>query len=78
MFLWVWTAGKPSQLVEVHSPQNGNKAHVQARRSVHRGVGSDTTSMSAESHSSRHSHLTQHSIVSSTYNTNLFFCCLFC
>jgi circadian locomoter output cycle kaput protein len=58
------SAGKPSQLVEVHSPQSGKKAHAQTWHSIQRGVGSDSTSMSAESHSSRHSHLTQHSIQS--------------
>jgi hypothetical protein len=77
MFLWIWTAGKSSQLVEVCSPQGGNSVKARTRHSVHRGVGSDSTSMSADSQSSRHSHLTQHSIVSTTCIMNLLFCSVF-
>ncbi|XP_023713872.1 circadian locomoter output cycles protein kaput isoform X2 [Cryptotermes secundus] len=60
------SAGKPSRLAEVHSPQGGNGLKARTRPSVHRGAGSDSTSMSADSPSSRHSEFTQRSTRSRT------------
>lgn len=60
------SAGKPSRLAEVHSPQGGNGAKARTRHSVLRAAGSDSTSMSADSPSSHHSQFTQRSTRSRT------------
>ena len=49
------------------SPPGGNGPKLRTRHSVPHGAGSDSTSMSADSPSSRHSQITQHSTVSSGY-----------
>ncbi|KAJ9600067.1 hypothetical protein L9F63_009636, partial [Diploptera punctata] len=56
------SAGKQSRIAgDVRSPQGGNGPKVRTRHSVPPGAGSDSTSMSADSPSSRHSQITQHS-----------------
>lgn len=72
IYLWIWTAGKPSRLAEVHSPQGGNGSKARTRHSLHHGAGSDSTSMSADSPSSRHSEFTQRNTVSNLVTSEKF------